>query len=45
MAGKRLRSLLTKIPSSALLTVLTLCVSSTFVEILSKKKNSNKIFD
>jgi hypothetical protein len=38
IAGKRLRSLLIKSPSSLVLTVFTLCVSSPFVEILQKKK-------
>jgi len=42
IAGKRLRSLLTKRPSSLLLIVFTLCVSSTLVEILeNQKKNVN----
>ena len=38
IAGKRLRSLLTKSPSSPFFTVLTLCVSSTRDERLDDKQ-------
>lgn len=41
IAGKRLRSLLTKSPSSSFLTALTFCVSSARDERLEKKTTTN----